>query len=97
MTRHQPPESKPTGQSPGSPPAEESPPGLDKGLTDPRAIHPGPEGEWPFPASTSGPDPSSDSERGAATKGPKEPAADASEEQGLVDPRSEGAGPDLLH
>jgi hypothetical protein len=59
-------------------------------LTDPRPVQPGPEGEWPFPSRTPGPP--------DASPGPdvREPQPDDPEDAGLVDPRPEAAGPDVV-
>jgi hypothetical protein len=62
-------------------------------MTDPQAVEPGPEGEWPIPAST--PKPGSSNVPGPAGPQPV-PSDGTSEARGLVDPRPEAAGPEIV-
>ena len=83
-------------KSTAQPPEPERPaPELGPGqrMTNPKAVEPGPEGEWPFPAST--PRPESSNVPGPAGPQPM-PSDGTSEERGLVDPRPEAAGPEIL-
>lgn len=75
----------PTDPNPTKPPRD---PG--ERVTEPGSVSSSPEGEWPFPAKTAGPP--------DASPGPgvREPKADDPEDAGLVDPRPETAGPEIV-
>ena len=77
-------------KSPEEPPRPEGAvAGPGQRLTEPGPIEPGPEGQWPFPATTPAPDVS-------GAPGPATPPAtpDPSEERTLVDPRPGDPGPE---
>lgn len=75
--------------APNAPQPADTPRDPGERLTEPSPVSSSPEGEWPFPAKAAHPD---------ASPGPDvgEPAADDPEDGGLVDPRPETAGPEII-
>ena len=83
MSRHSGPNDPDESQDSSSDPA--------RGLEDPRAIHPAPEGL--FPETGAGSNQEADRESSDASGSENPPSED--QERGLVDPKNEEVGPDL--